>query len=344
MSSGGEAAPLLTAVGSGVGAVRVMGNQLVDGAGQRVRLVGVSRSGTEYACVQRWGIFDGRSDAKSVAAMASWGINAVRIPLNEDCWLGINGVPARFGGIAYRRAIQAYVSLLRKAGIVAVLDLHWSAPGRQLATGQQVMPDASHSVRFWRSVASTLRPDRNVIFDLFNEPHDVSWACWRQGCRIPASGGHPAWRAVGMQQLVNAVRRTGATQPVMVGGLAWAGDLSKWVADAPVDPRHQMIASFHVYSFSGCNTEACWNRTVAGVARRVPVVTGELGQNTCNGAFPERYMNWADAHGVSYLAWSWDTWGCPDGLVRSYAGTPSAWGAAFRGHVRSLGGRSTPTR
>ena len=24
--------------------------------------------------------------------MKAWNINAVRVPLNEDCWLGINGV------------------------------------------------------------------------------------------------------------------------------------------------------------------------------------------------------------------------------------------------------------
>lgn len=321
--------------GAAVG-VRVVGNRLVDTAGQPVRLAGVSRSGTEYACVQRWGIFDGASDARSVAVMASWGINAVRIPLNEDCWLGINGVPAKFSGAAYRTAITSYVRLLDSAGMVAVLDLHWSAPGREPATGQQQMPDASHSVAFWRSVAATVRTDRNVVFDLFNEPYGVSWSCWRSGCRIPASGGHASWRAVGMQQLLGAVRGAGATQPVMLAGLAWAGDLSKWSAYVPHDPAHQLIASFHAYNFSGCNSAACWNRTVAPVAQHVPVVTGELGQNTCNAAFPERYMDWADAHGVSYLAWSWDTWGCPDGLIASYSGRPTKWGAAYRARLRQL--------
>ena len=107
--------------------------------------------------------------------MAAWGINAVRIPLNEDCWLGINGVAPTVGGIAYRRAIEAYVARLGRAGMVAVVDLHWSAPGAQLATGQQDMADADHSVAFWHSVAAALRGDRNVVFDLYNEPHDISW-------------------------------------------------------------------------------------------------------------------------------------------------------------------------
>src|SRR5215470_8869578 len=83
-------------------AVQVSGNHLVDQNGTPVRLLGVNRSGAEYACAQGWGIFDGPSDATSIAAIAAWHVNAVRVPLNEDCWLGINGVNPSYGGVNYR--------------------------------------------------------------------------------------------------------------------------------------------------------------------------------------------------------------------------------------------------
>ena len=41
-------------------------------------------------------------------------------------------------------------------------------------------------------------------------------------------------------------------------------------------------------------------------------------------------------NGISYLAWTWDTWGCPEALVSSYTGTPTAWGATFRAHIEHL--------
>jgi hypothetical protein len=314
-------------------AVHVKGNRLVDGSGRTIRLIGVDRAGTEYACVQGWGIFDGPSSSTSIAAIRAWHVNAVRLPLNEDCWLGINGTKESVAGAAYRRAIERYVKALNAAGLVVVLDLHWSAPGTEPATGQQVMADASHSVAFWLSVATSFRSNASVLFDLYNEPHDVDWSCWRSGC---ATGS--GWKAAGMQQLLDAVRRAGARQPVLVAGLSWAGDLSDWLRNAPTDPLHQLVASAHIYNFSACNTASCWDQTIGRVARSVPVVTGELGENDCASDFVRTYMQWADRRGVSYLGWAWDTWDCRTGpaLISSYAGTPTPYGAGFKQHLAVL--------
>lgn len=342
VESGAVAPARLTDAGASPAVVvRVAGATLVNGAGQPLRLLGVDRSGTEYACVQGWGIFDGPADAASVAAMASWHIDAVRVPLNEDCWLGINGVDAAYGGANYQKAIEGYVALLHQYGLVAVLDLHWSAPGSTAATGQQVMADADHSISFWSQVAGAFADDPGVVFDLYNEPHDISWSCWLNGCTTPAG-----WQTAGMQQMLDAVRAAAATQPVMVAGLNWAGDLSQWLQYEPVDPLHQLVASVHVYDYSGCNTASCWNATIAPVAAQVPVVTGELGETDCGATFIGQYMDWADAHGVSYLGWSWDTADCASGpaLISSYAGTPTAFGAGLQQHLAALAASSAPGR
>lgn len=93
-----------------VSGLHVIGNRIVNGAGQTVRLLGVDRSGAEFACIQGWGIFDGPVDNASILVMASWHINAVRVPLNEDCWLGINGAAPAYSGANYRSAITAFVN------------------------------------------------------------------------------------------------------------------------------------------------------------------------------------------------------------------------------------------
>ena len=129
-------------------AIQVSGNSLVDGIGQVVIPHGVNRSGTEYGCIQNTGIFDGPTDAASVQAIKSWtNTNIVRLPLNEDCWLLINGVNPAYGGANYINAITSYANLLTQNGIYTMLDLHWSAPGTKPATAQLSMPDVDHSIQ-----------------------------------------------------------------------------------------------------------------------------------------------------------------------------------------------------
>lgn len=312
----------------------VGGARLIDTAtATPVRLAGVNRSGSEYACIQGWGFFDGPVDDTAIAAIAAWGTNVVRVPLNEDCWLGINGAPAGYSGTNYRNAITALVTRLHAHGLAAVLDLHWAAPGTAKSTGQLLAPDASHASAFWTSVATTFKADRSVAFELFNEPHDISWSCWRYGCTTSAG-----WAATGMQQLVTAVRNTGATQPLILDGLAWGGDLSGWVANAPNDPAHALVAGWHIYNFSGCNTSSCWDKTAAPVTTSYPVVLTEVGENDCASGFLDQILPWADAHNVGYLGWAWNAASCGGGpsLISDYSGTPTAFGAGFKKHLAGL--------
>src|SRR5437016_5989368 len=95
-----------------ISGLHVSGNQLLNKDNQEIVPIGVGRSGTEYPCVQGWGIFDGPHDAANVDIMASWQMNAVRVSINEDCWLGINGVPAQYAGTNYQQSIINYVNLL----------------------------------------------------------------------------------------------------------------------------------------------------------------------------------------------------------------------------------------
>ena len=148
-----------------------------------------------------------------------------------------------------------------------------------------------------------------------------------------------------MQSLLNALRSSGATQPALVAGMNWAGDLSQWLAWHPSDPAAQLAASAHIYSFSQCNTASCWSSQIAAVAAQVPVVTGELGETDCAHAFVDGYMSWADGVGISYLGWSWNTASCGAGpaLVASYDGTPTGFGVGLRDHLAKLAATAPPT-
>ena len=329
--------------------IEVSGNHLTTLSGQVVRLLGVDRSGAEYMCVGRGDttVFDGPTDAASIAAIASWHTNAVRIPLNEDCWLGINGADPALSGVHYRQAVERFVAALNAAGLYVILDLHWAAPGRILANEQWPMADANHAPAFWRSVAGAFKGNAAVLFDLFNEPFINSWPCWKTGCRTTftyRAGRTVSYRTAGMQSLVDAVRSSGARNPIMLGGLGYASDESQWARYEPTDPDHQLVVSFHTYDFSGCNDVACWNSTIAPLAATTPVVTGEFGEQGCSDGYALSYMSWADAQGISYLGWAWDAtdsgWSCSSGpsLIVNYAGEPTAYGLGLQSHLAALAG------
>jgi hypothetical protein len=326
--------------------IAVVGNHFVNGAGQTIRLLGVNREGTEYACVNGSGYSVGAEDATDAATIASWSTNAVRIPVNEDCWLGINGLPAYGTADGYRQMIESYVSALNADGVYAILDLQWTAPGAAPADGLRTMPD-DNSPPFWTSVARAFAGDPAVLFDAFNEPHSVSWSCWRDGgCSVPdAVDGTPpdpsqTYTAVGMQTLIDTIRATGARQPILIAGLNHGNDLSGWLPNAPIDPDGQLAAAFHVYQPNSCATTSCFDSTVASVAAMVPVTTLEFSEQDCSQNWDNALMSWDDAHGVGYLGWGWFilTRHCQSlYLITDWSGTPaSPNGTALHDHLTAL--------
>jgi len=322
----------------------VSGNHLVDVNQQPVRFLGVNLSGPEYACVQGWGIFDGPSDAASVQAIASWHVNAVRVLLNEDCWLGINGVSAAYSGSNYQQAIVNYVNLLHQNGMYVELSLQWEAAGTALAQDQEPILDEDHGPAFWTSVANTFKGDPATLFGLESEPHDIGWACWLNGHAACSVG----YTAAGMQEAVNAVRATGATNVISVSGIDYANNLSQWLSYEPQDPQHQLIAEAHVYGKNTCADPTCFNAQMLPVTQVVPMIWGESGEtydaSDCGSSIVSTNFPWAMAHTAGVEAWTWDTWGTCLSLIATDAGAPySGYGQWVQSYYAQLAQAPVPT-
>ncbi|MER3389729.1 MAG: cellulase family glycosylhydrolase [Microcella sp.] len=302
--------------------VAVRGAQLVDRrTGERVELLGANWPGFEYACIQGRGHNDGGDVDAAVAAMTEWGMTAVRVPLNQDCWFDERPASAFGTGAEYRATLREWVARLTDAGLVVILDLHWSAPTGVAADGLRPMPDA-RSITFWSDVAGEYRKHRGVLFDVFNEPHSrvdpvtgaavfaLDWSCWAEGgCSAPVENDRSAslsgqtYVTVGMNALVDAVRSAGATQPIVLGGLDYANDLRGWAAAAPDDD--QLIAGVHLYPSKRCGDSACWARELEPLASEVPLLVAEFGQSDGGDAFVRAAWDWAEDHAVGALAWAW---------------------------------------
>jgi endoglucanase len=344
--------------------VNVSGSHLVNGAGKPVRLIGVNRSGSEYACSgddgqggHGYAFFQGPVSDRAIKAMKTWKVNAVALPLNEACWLGgFNLLKPQFSGEPYRAAIEGYVNRLNAHGIYVVLRLSGSGPGQHVygaAPGDSEMPmaDADHSLDFWRSVAARFRDNHGVLFHAFDEPHKISSACARDGCPVNADGsdGEPRfgpYQAVGHQAIVDAIRSTGATQPIIVSGIDFAGDLSHWQQFMPTDPLHRLAVGWNSFDYSG--NFAASKPYLRSLSRSFPIVVGGFGDTDCNSDYSTKLMRFADGLGISYLAWTWNTvadyGGCENALLgpkRSayLTGHPSGFGRGVRKHFRQVAKR-----
>ncbi len=327
--------------------LHVEGNVLKNEQGQTIILRGVNRSGAEYMCVQGRGFMDGPTDDSTILAMKSWRINAVRIPLNEHCWLGLSDVKEEYSGEKYRLFIKDYVKRLIDNNIYVIVDLHWSGPELR-KTSNQAMPNAKYAVSFWESAANEFKDNRKVLLDVINETFpdknrgsDAAWKCWKEGGKCPGV----SYDTVGMQTLVNTVRQTGAENIILLGGIRYANDLSKWLEYKPVDPLNNLAASWHIYpNGNPCNTTACYDRMIAPVAEKVPLIAGEFGESVkgdvCSVEKTNEVLDWLDKHKVSYLIWTWNTWSWDCGnwsLIYNFDGTPkSPNGTNYKEHLSAI--------
>jgi hypothetical protein len=201
----------------------IKGNRFVTGSGEPINLHGVNYAGFVWNCSHNQEL-SFPQDTAAVQALESWHIYMVRIGIAEDCWLGINGLSAQWSGLTYQQAVVNFANLLHQNGIYVELALMYVAPGNMVSIRQLPMPDTDYSTTVWTQIATTFKNDHNVIFGAYGEPHPNSWSCWRDG---GSSCGDLGYTAVGMQQIVNTIRATGATQPITVSGISWGIDLSQ---------------------------------------------------------------------------------------------------------------------
>jgi endoglucanase len=255
------------------------------------------------------------------ALMASWKANVVRISLNQDFWL--QGGPQYAAG--YDATVDEQIQWAEAAGMDVILDLHWSDKGDPSTTAaQQRMADAN-SVTFWGQVASRYMGDGHVIFELYNEPHDVAWSVWLGGG--PSGDG---FTVAGMQQLYDAVRATGAKNLVLIAGLDWAFDLSG-VPSYRVKGDNVVWVS-HAYGQNANQHAAAWSGAFGNLSATDPVMLTEFGDTkTCDGAFNTQLIAFADAHQISWSGFAWYVATCAfPSLISDWTGTPTAAGQAVK--------------
>jgi hypothetical protein len=185
------------------------------------------------------------------------------------------------------------------------------------------MADAN-SVTFWTEVATKYAGDGHVMFELYNEPHDVTWDVWLSGG--PSGDG---FTVAGMQQLYTAIRGAGAQNIVIVGGLKFAYDLSG-AQTYRVDGYNVMYAT-HPYNQPD-KQPGDWDKSFGSLAVVAPVIVTEFGDATsCSSTYADQVIQYANLHALHWTAWAWFVGGCNfPSLITDWSATPSAPGGVVK--------------
>lgn len=284
--------------------LKVVGNRLHNEQGEEVWLQGVNVASME------WNQYGENVLKSTQVAIEDWGANVIRLPVKEQYWFGDEGDK-------YKKLINDVITYAANRGAYVVLDLHrYRAPKQEHAD-------------FWAEAASVYKNHPAVLFDLLNEPHSVGWEIWRNGGFVgekkkkadedafltaeEKKKNAQGFESVGMQGLVDTVRKTGANNIVVVGGLDWAYDLSGILKGYAIEEHpggNGVMYSTHVYPW-----KKGWKKSFLEVAEKYPILVGEVGADA-------KKMEWMDADAQEDA----ETW-VPDmiALIQEYKLNWTAW-------------------
>jgi endoglucanase len=258
------------------GQLRVCGVKLCNQYGQPIQLRGMSTHGIQWysQCVK----------TASLDALASdWGADVLRISMYVQEG-GYETDPRRFTDL-----VHGYIEEATRRGMYALVDWHQLDPGD---------PNANISLArtFFTEVASRHRNKTNIIYDIANEPNNVSWA----GIKSYA------------EQMIPVIRAQDPDGVVFVGTHGWGslgisdGRTEQDIIGNPINATNFMY-TFHFYAASHQDE---YFTALQRAASRIPIFVTEFGTQTYTGdggndfAYSQKYLDFLAANKIGWTNWN----------------------------------------
>lgn len=307
--------------------LHVLGNQLVNTqTNQPVVLRGVNVGGLEG-----FGFAPDMVNNSVQEALDDWHANLIRLPVNQDYWLGVD--PDIVDAGTYQAEVDNVISMASSHGAYVVLDVQVSDGGTSDPSqeGQYSMPDDNTTV-FWAQAGQRYANNPTVFFDPFNEPghYDVSWDQWRNGGTIDDGNGS-TYDSPGLQGLLDTIRGTGAKNIVVPEGINYATDFSPVLNGYGLsDPNNNLMYQIHIYPGSAAHAYADELDSLLppDLTASYPVYVGEWGSDENPGpegtplpdatTWNTNMLQWLDQHSNSWTAWAMN-----DSPFLTYPGDPT---------------------
>ncbi|MFJ9708395.1 cellulase family glycosylhydrolase [Streptomyces sp. NPDC101234] len=322
---------------AGTGYWHTSGRQILDAAGQPVRIAGINWFGFETANYVVHGLWS-RDYKSMIDQMRSLGYNTIRLPYSDDIFKSStvpnsidfsNGKNADLQGLNSLQIMDRIVAYAGQDGLRVILDRHRPDAGGQSALWYTSAVPESTWIADLKALAARYASDPVVVgIDLHNEPHDP--ACW--GCGDTSVD----WR-LAAQRAGNAVLSVNPDLLVFVEGVQTYNGVSGWwggnlmgVAQYPVqlDVANRVVYSAHDYATSvaqqswfsdpafPANMPGVWDSYWGYIFKQniAPVWIGEFGTTLASTVDQKwlaalvSYLRPTSAYGADSFQWTFWSW------------------------------------
>jgi len=308
---------------SNAGYPSVKGTQIIDGNGTPLLLRGAQipselnigwKNGSRVAKVLNPSVF---------AAMHSWHMNALRLPIGAY----------NYQKPHYMTLLDQVVQEANQAGLYVILA---NFEDKQAGGGTAVLDQ--QGLTMWQFLAKHYQSNPMVMFDLINEPKYTSWNTWLNG----GSG------TVGVNQIIQAIRATGAKQSIVLQAGTAGGKSKEWATypGGVTDPN--VIYALHFYEQIALGNPTTWNQEWGPILGKYPLYFGEWAMLPhpqypifCKGVtsanadqITNTFLTYMDSIHANWTAWAFNSsnliqdetsftpttfqtgapWSCPNGI------------------------------
>jgi hypothetical protein len=304
--------------------LQTKGNRLVNGTAEIVHLKGLMIPDPARLAGE------GRYTRALFETMRAAGANVIRIPVHPQFWAKDPDYLSHYLDPAVRWAGEL--------GMYGILD--WHSIGNELTGYAPQVPELfchtdAMTTNFWVRLGSHFKDEPHIMFEIFNEPQNISAADWRDCAN----------------RLVRLIRAQGASQLCIVGGLEYGRKLD-WVLREPVAGGNVAYAS-HIFP---SHARSGWDRDFGNIAARYPVLITEWGfidkKETPHpsdsylsgdaGAYGEPLMSYLAERGIGWVAcWFDDRWQ-PAMLLPGGSGF-TRWGKFATAELKNSRGSASST-
>ncbi|GHI06884.1 endoglucanase [Streptomyces cellostaticus] len=329
--------PAHAAAAPGAGYWHTSGRQILDAAGQPVRIAGINWFGFETGNHVVHGLWS-RDYKSMIDQMKSLGYNTIRLPYSDDILKNgtmpdsidySGGKNADLQGLTSLQVMDRIVAYAGQDGLKVILDRHRPGSGGQSALWYTSAVPESTWIADLKALAARYQGQDTVIgIDLHNEPHDP--ACW--GCGDQATD----WR-LAAQRAGNAVLGINPELLIFVEGVQSYNGVSGWwggnlmgVAQYPVQlsVADRVVYSAHDYATSvaqqswfsdpafPANMPGVWDKYWGYLFKQniAPVWVGEFG-TTLQSAIDQKwlaalvsYLRPTATYGADSFQWTFWSW------------------------------------